>query len=144
MSHMHKSQAPSLTVVTKFCTVVPNMCGSSVWNLLHVTIPAPRILRWLLYFSIICASLLYVSNMSPMWITIGIKFPAQYFTSFWQSLHILLFFHVYIKRHVSECWNWIKTVLIRKAICHWRMHTDYLYTEITLITAYTKSLEHNT
>jgi hypothetical protein len=23
--------------VTEFCTVAPNVCGSSVWNLLHVT-----------------------------------------------------------------------------------------------------------
>jgi hypothetical protein len=33
-----------------FCTVAPNIFGSSVWNLLHVTLPAPRILRWLLVF----------------------------------------------------------------------------------------------
>ena len=36
---------------TKFCTAAPNMCGSSVWNLLHVTFLAPRILRRLLEFS---------------------------------------------------------------------------------------------
>jgi hypothetical protein len=35
---------------TKFCTVAPNICGSSVWNFLHVTILVPRILRWLLNF----------------------------------------------------------------------------------------------
>jgi hypothetical protein len=33
---------------TKICTAAPNMCGSSVWNLLHVTFLAPRILRRLL------------------------------------------------------------------------------------------------
>jgi hypothetical protein len=35
---------------TKFVTVAPNICGPSVWNLLHVTLLAPRILKWLLHF----------------------------------------------------------------------------------------------
>jgi hypothetical protein len=35
---------------TKLSTVAPNICGSSVWNFLHVTLLAPRILRWLLDF----------------------------------------------------------------------------------------------
>jgi hypothetical protein len=30
---------------TTFCTVAPNICGSSVWNLLHVTLQVPRILK---------------------------------------------------------------------------------------------------
>ena len=34
----------------KLCTVVPNMCDPLVWNLLHVALLVPRILRWLLYF----------------------------------------------------------------------------------------------
>jgi len=36
-----------VAVATK---VAPNICGSLVWNLLHVTRPAHRILRWLLDF----------------------------------------------------------------------------------------------
>jgi hypothetical protein len=36
---------------TKFCTAAPNMCGSSVWNFLHVTFLASRILRRILEFS---------------------------------------------------------------------------------------------
>lgn len=32
--------------MTKFGNVAPNICGSSVCNLLHVTIPATTILRW--------------------------------------------------------------------------------------------------
>jgi len=32
--------------VTKFCRVVPDICGDSIWNLLHVTLLVPRILRW--------------------------------------------------------------------------------------------------
>ena len=39
-----------VTVVTKFCMVVPDVCGSSVWNLLHVILLAPGNLRWLLDF----------------------------------------------------------------------------------------------
>jgi hypothetical protein len=46
-----------VTWVTEFLTVVPNIGGLSVWNLLHVTVLAPRILRWLLDFWQICAPL---------------------------------------------------------------------------------------
>jgi len=34
-----------ITHVTKFCKVVPNICGFSVWNLLHVSFLVPGILR---------------------------------------------------------------------------------------------------
>ena len=37
-------------VTTVLCTVAPNICRSSVWNLPHVTLPALRIFRWLLHF----------------------------------------------------------------------------------------------
>jgi len=33
-------------IATRFCGVVPNICGSSAWNLLQVTTMAPRIFRW--------------------------------------------------------------------------------------------------
>jgi hypothetical protein len=33
-----------------FFTVVPNIFGFAVWNLLRVTFVVPRILRWLLDF----------------------------------------------------------------------------------------------
>jgi len=39
-----------LTVETKFCMVASNISLSSVWNMLHITLLAPRILRWFLYF----------------------------------------------------------------------------------------------
>jgi len=32
----------------KFCTVVPNICGSWVWNLIHVILMVPRVLSWFL------------------------------------------------------------------------------------------------
>jgi hypothetical protein len=31
---------------TKFCTVVPEICGFSKWRLLHVALQVPWILRW--------------------------------------------------------------------------------------------------
>jgi hypothetical protein len=46
------------TLVTELCIVVlPDVCGSSVSGFLYVTHLAPRILRWLLDFWRICASL---------------------------------------------------------------------------------------
>jgi hypothetical protein len=39
-----------VTQATKICVVAPNVCGSSVWNLLYFTLLAPRILRWLPVF----------------------------------------------------------------------------------------------
>jgi hypothetical protein len=41
---VHKSQG-QVAVATKFCTAAPDICGSSIWNLLHVILLAPRILR---------------------------------------------------------------------------------------------------
>ena len=48
-----------VAVASKFCTVAPVICGSSIRNLLHVTLVAPRILRWLLDFWKVFASLPY-------------------------------------------------------------------------------------
>ena len=47
-----------LASATKFCMVATNICGPSVWNLLLVTLLAPRILRRLLDFWNICTPLL--------------------------------------------------------------------------------------
>jgi hypothetical protein len=35
---------------SKFCTVVSNICGFSVWSLFHVTLLASKILSWILDF----------------------------------------------------------------------------------------------
>jgi hypothetical protein len=43
----------AIIVVTKFCVGAPNICGSSVWSLLHVNL-TPRILRWPLDLWKIC------------------------------------------------------------------------------------------
>jgi hypothetical protein len=32
---------------TEFCVVVPDICGSSVWNTFHVALLGTRILCWL-------------------------------------------------------------------------------------------------
>lgn len=40
----------------------PDVCGSPVWTLLHVTLLAPRILRWLPEFWKICAPLIYTNS----------------------------------------------------------------------------------
>jgi hypothetical protein len=50
----HKSRA------TVFCTVAPNMFGPSLWNMLHVTLPASIILRWLLDFRKVCRLLIFI------------------------------------------------------------------------------------
>ena len=42
-----------------FCTVAPNICGSSVLGFLHVTLLASGILKWLLDFWKIYSSLAY-------------------------------------------------------------------------------------
>lgn len=36
---------------TKFCIMAPNICGPSVWNLIHVTLLTLTIFRWQLDFS---------------------------------------------------------------------------------------------
>jgi hypothetical protein len=51
-----------VTMATKFCTLLPNICGSSARNLLHVTVLAPGVSKTLLDFWKICASLLQSSN----------------------------------------------------------------------------------
>jgi hypothetical protein len=53
-----------VVVATKFCTLTPNIFGSSVWNMLHVTILVPKILRWLLCIWKICASVLWKRSTS--------------------------------------------------------------------------------
>ena len=42
-----------------------NICGPSLWNLLHVTLQAPSLLRWLVYFWEICG-LLVISHRAAV------------------------------------------------------------------------------
>jgi len=53
-----KNRSRQVTWTTEFCMEVPNICEFSLWNLLHVTLLVPRILRWLLDFWNICVPLL--------------------------------------------------------------------------------------
>lgn len=52
IQHGRTNSWRQVTRATKYYTVAPNTgaCGSSVWNVLHVTILEPRILRGLLIF----------------------------------------------------------------------------------------------
>ena len=45
--------------LTEFCTVAPNICRSSTWNLHHITFLVSGILKWLLDISRICVPLSY-------------------------------------------------------------------------------------
>jgi hypothetical protein len=59
---VHKSQE------TKFCMVTAKIPGSSVWNLIHLTFLAPRILMWLLDFWKICTPLVEtITHVRLMW-----------------------------------------------------------------------------
>jgi hypothetical protein len=42
---------------SKFCTVATNICLSSAWSSIHMTLPAPRTFRWLLDTWKVCAHL---------------------------------------------------------------------------------------
>jgi len=44
-----------IAMMNEFCMLAPNMYQSSVWELLLVTLVAPRNLRWLLGFGKFCA-----------------------------------------------------------------------------------------
>ena len=55
-AEVHKSRRQD-AVTTTCCTVAHNICGSSVWNLLHVTFLTPRILECLIGFWKVCAPL---------------------------------------------------------------------------------------
>jgi hypothetical protein len=57
-----KNPRLQFTRAIKFCTEAPDIFGSSVTNLFHISHLAPRILRWLLHFWNICAPLL-----KPTW-----------------------------------------------------------------------------
>jgi hypothetical protein len=46
--------------MSPFCKLVSNICGSSVLDLLHVSILPPRIFLWLPQFWKICAHFIYV------------------------------------------------------------------------------------
>lgn len=52
-------QWPNTEVTNPGCQVamVPNICGTAVWNVFHVTIPEPTILNWLPDFCEVCATL---------------------------------------------------------------------------------------
>jgi len=61
-----------VAMAVKFCTVAADICGDSMWNLLHVTLLASRILRWLPdVWRILCIPTLlldiFFRNVQNMW-----------------------------------------------------------------------------
>jgi hypothetical protein len=56
MVYVKRAQNPWRQVAraTKFCTVAPNFCRSSVCLLLYIALLKLRILRWILHFWNIC------------------------------------------------------------------------------------------
>jgi hypothetical protein len=79
LTHCHSSHCSannvSISGVYKFkaiirlakylCTVVRNISGTSVWNLLYFTFPAPRFLSCLLAFWNSCVSLMLLRPFAP-------------------------------------------------------------------------------
>jgi hypothetical protein len=55
----HTNPGREIAVAAKFCSVALNICVSSVLTVLHVTLLAPRILKWILDFWKICALLIF-------------------------------------------------------------------------------------
>jgi len=43
-------RSPGCTVPRRQVALASSICGSSVWDLLHVTLLVPDVLRWLLEF----------------------------------------------------------------------------------------------
>lgn len=56
---VHKSWAQGHPAI-KFCMVAPNVCGSSVWNFLRITLSMPKTSRSLacIFFGNICITAL--------------------------------------------------------------------------------------
>ena len=63
VNHSCTNPRHRVTQANKFCTLAPNVCGSSVWNCLYVSLLAPGILRWLLDFWQICGHLTYILHI---------------------------------------------------------------------------------
>lgn len=103
-----------VVMVTRFCMVVPNAHGCSVWNLLHVTHLAPGILRGLISFWMSCAPNIYMYVCVKDCVNTGqfefIVDLAPFWT--WMTCHISL--------HRS-C-NWFIYVLIHSLI-HLLIHS---------------------
>lgn len=62
---------------TEFCSVAPNIFGSLVWNLLHITLLALRVLRWLLDFWNICVPLAYIRGLCVKWTDTCLRVPCN-------------------------------------------------------------------
>ena len=61
---------------------LPQNCGPSVWNLLHVTLLLPRILRWFLHFGKICVSTVRTSAKVLDWWLFSTSISECFFSKF--------------------------------------------------------------
>ena len=58
IDHRHIHPRCHFAGATNLCTMSPNICGPSIFNLPHVSLLAPRILRWLVDLLETCTPLL--------------------------------------------------------------------------------------
>jgi hypothetical protein len=74
LMHSCRDFGRQVAVATKFLTLMPNISGSLVWNFLHVTLLARRILTTFLCFWKLCAALKLAPesiNRSSDWLVAG-------------------------------------------------------------------------
>lgn len=113
------ARVPGITS-PELCTVALSICGSSVSNLLHVTLLAHRILRWLPHFLQICAHLLWSHNRlehkwregrRKMYLFMYVYIPHLYFYK-----SVIINTHHPIKSHITFSY-----VYNNKVFEHWDM-----------------------
>jgi len=88
-----------VAVATKFYTVASDIFGSLVWGVFHVTILAPRILRWPSHILRICVPLTYINlwNLTfiyPCILSISLKYNQQDAT-FSRSIYFYKFLYMF-------------------------------------------------
>jgi hypothetical protein len=77
--HGHTFTGCQGTTASKFCSVAPSTCGSSLCDFLHVARLTPRILRWLVdFFENPCIS--FVGNVMEF------TFVCGTYVDFWSPL----------------------------------------------------------
>jgi hypothetical protein len=110
---------------TNFCMVAAYICGSSVWNLLYVTLLMPWILRWLLEFF----KNLYNSDISWSFVFFGTNGVA-FWTEWWAFLAFNFAFHDSI--YNCKCCSWIPELwwhIFKTYLSTWR----YMMTSLQIL-----------
>jgi hypothetical protein len=83
----------NMFLLVKLCIVPPDTHWFSVWNLFHVTIVAPEILRWFIdFFEYMLTSEVYECTLSVVLTTGGIHEKKMFLHIFILTVtHLLLF-----------------------------------------------------